>query len=59
MPVKWEDMKGDLFEVIICLTGVPKLSGEQQEQVVAMMRDKGHEMTWIAIRYMSSAYIPT
>ncbi|KAK4155223.1 hypothetical protein C8A00DRAFT_13709 [Chaetomidium leptoderma] len=46
---KWEDIRDDLFEAIIQVQ--PAINKEQQSEIVELMRAKGHDMGWNAIRY--------
>jgi len=46
--VRFQDIKEDLFEAI-CTILKPTLTKEQQDDVVAFMRARGHDMTWSAI----------
>lgn len=47
---KWEDIRDDLFEAVMSV--YPPLQKEQQERIIAMMRKRGHNMGWNAIRYV-------
>ncbi|KAK3387013.1 hypothetical protein B0H63DRAFT_521091 [Podospora didyma] len=47
---RWEEIRDDLFEAIMQVQG--PLSKEQQEEIVRIMRDRGHDMVWNAIRPM-------
>ena len=46
---KFEEVKGDLFEAIY-LVSQPALTIEQKEEIVAIMKERGHDMVWNAIR---------
>ncbi|KAK4120804.1 hypothetical protein N657DRAFT_550697, partial [Parathielavia appendiculata] len=46
---RWEDIRDDLFEAII--QAHPPIGKEQQAEIVAHMRARGHDMGWNAIRY--------
>jgi hypothetical protein len=48
---KWEDIREDLFEAIIQVH--PPINKEQQVEIVAAMRARGHDMGWNAIRYVA------
>ncbi|EAQ83835.1 predicted protein [Chaetomium globosum CBS 148.51] len=45
---KWEEIREDLFEAVMQVH--PAMNKEQQADVVRIMRSKGHEMGWNAIR---------
>lgn len=47
---KWEDIREDLFEAIMQVQ--PPINREQQADIVKIMRGKGHDMGWNAIRYV-------
>ena len=47
---KWEDIRDDLFEAIMQVQ--PAINKEQQMEIVAAMRARGHDMGWNAIRYV-------
>lgn len=47
---KWEEIREDLFEAVMQVH--PAMNKEQQADVVRIMRSKGHEMGWNAIRYV-------
>jgi hypothetical protein len=47
---KWEDIREDLFEAVMQVH--PAMNKEQQADVVRLMRSKGHDMGWNAIRYV-------
>ncbi len=47
---KWEDIRDDLFEAIIQAN--PPITKEQQVEIVATMKARGHDMVWNAIRYV-------
>ncbi|KAL2171639.1 hypothetical protein VTG60DRAFT_2207 [Thermothelomyces hinnuleus] len=47
---KWEDIREDLFEAIMQVH--PPINKEQQADIVRIMREKGHDMGWNAIRYV-------
>ncbi|KAL2180003.1 uncharacterized protein P884DRAFT_267655 [Thermothelomyces heterothallicus CBS 202.75] len=47
---KWEDIREDLFEAIMQVH--PPINKEQQGDIVRIMREKGHDMGWNAIRYV-------
>ncbi len=47
---KWEDIRDDLFEAIVQAN--PPISKEQQVEIVATMKARGHDMGWNAIRYV-------
>jgi hypothetical protein len=40
---KFEDIKGDLFEVIY-LVAQPSLTPEQKDEIVAIMKARGYDM---------------
>ncbi|AEO71555.1 uncharacterized protein THITE_32594, partial [Thermothielavioides terrestris NRRL 8126] len=46
---KWDNIRDDLFEAIIQVMGT--INKEQQTEIVNIMRAKGHDMGWNAIRY--------
>ncbi|KAL2185284.1 hypothetical protein L209DRAFT_712579, partial [Thermothelomyces heterothallicus CBS 203.75] len=46
---KWEDIREDLFEAIMQVH--PPINKEQQGDIVRIMREKGHDMGWNAIRH--------
>ncbi|TLD33308.1 hypothetical protein PspLS_00833 [Pyricularia sp. CBS 133598] len=50
--VRFEDIKGDLFEAIWRVTA-PTFGPEQQAAVIAQLKAKGIDMTWDAVRYES------
>jgi hypothetical protein len=47
---RWEDIREDLFEAIIQVN--PPINKEQQSEIVEIMKAKGHDMGWNAIRYV-------
>jgi hypothetical protein len=47
---KWDNIRDDLFEAIIQVMGT--INKEQQTEIVNIMRAKGHDMGWNAIRYV-------
>ncbi|KAK4043592.1 hypothetical protein C8A01DRAFT_32322 [Parachaetomium inaequale] len=47
---RWEDIREDLFEAIIQVH--PAINKEQQAEIVEIMKAKGHDMGWNAIRYV-------
>ncbi|KAK4250143.1 hypothetical protein C7999DRAFT_38854 [Corynascus novoguineensis] len=49
---KWEDIREDLFEAIMQVH--PPINKEQQADIVKIMRGKGHDMGWNAIRYKAT-----
>ena len=49
--VKWEDLRDDLFEAVVQVH--PPLTKDQQDRIVEIMRSRGHDMAWNAIRYVS------
>jgi len=53
---KWDMLKGDLFEALIFCHGIPQLSKAEQESVIAFLKQRGHDMTWDAIRYWTLPY---
>lgn len=46
---KWEEIRDDLFEAVMMVQA--PLNKEQQEDIVRIMRGRGHNMVWNAIRY--------
>lgn len=53
---KWEEIRDDLFEAIIQVQ--PTINKEQQADVVKIMRARGHDTSWNAIRYVYYACLP-
>lgn len=47
---KWEEIRDDLFEAIIQVQ--PTINKEQQAEIVKIMRVRGHDTSWNAIRYV-------
>lgn len=47
--VKFDQVKNDLFEAIYLATQ-PVLTPDQRDEVVAIMKERGHDMVWNAIR---------
>ena len=47
---RWDDIKGDLFEAVYTVLK-PSLNKDEQDAIVNFMKARGHDMTWIAIRY--------
>jgi hypothetical protein len=47
---KWEEIRDDLFEAIIQVQ--PTINKEQQADIVNVMRARGHDTSWNAIRYV-------
>jgi hypothetical protein len=47
---KWEEIRDDLFEAIIQVQ--PTINKEQQADIVKIMRARGHDTSWNAIRYV-------
>lgn len=47
---RWEDIREDLFEAVIQVQA--PINKEQQAEIVRIMREKGHDMGWNAIRYV-------
>ncbi|KAL2116823.1 hypothetical protein VTJ04DRAFT_8991 [Mycothermus thermophilus] len=45
---KWNELRGDLFEVFLELHGLP--DKDQQEKIIEKLKARGHETTWNAIR---------
>ncbi|KAK4133008.1 hypothetical protein BT67DRAFT_364566, partial [Trichocladium antarcticum] len=45
---RWEDMRDDLFGAVVSVQ--PAMSKAQQDEVVEIMRSRGHDMGWNAIR---------
>jgi hypothetical protein len=49
MPKKFEEVKADLFEAIY-LVAQPSLTQEQKDEVISILRSRGHDMVWNAVR---------
>ncbi|KAL2127749.1 hypothetical protein VTI74DRAFT_10230 [Chaetomium olivicolor] len=47
---RWEDIRDDLFEAVMQVQ--PPLNKDQQAEIVSIMKTKGHDMVWNAIRYV-------
>ncbi|KAK0651356.1 hypothetical protein B0T16DRAFT_453833 [Cercophora newfieldiana] len=47
---RWDEIRDDLFEAYIAVS--PPLTKEQQEELTGIMRARGHDMVWNAIRYL-------
>ncbi|KAK3304403.1 uncharacterized protein B0T15DRAFT_494866 [Chaetomium strumarium] len=47
---KWEDIRDDLFEAIVRVQ--PPIDKEQQAEIVEILKSRGHDMGWNAIRYV-------
>ncbi|KAJ4307039.1 hypothetical protein N0V88_000414 [Collariella sp. IMI 366227] len=46
---RWEDIRDDLFEAVMQVH--PAINRDQQVEIVKVMKAKGHDMAWNAIRY--------
>jgi hypothetical protein len=51
---RWDDIRDDLFNAYVAVT--PALNQEQQEEIVRMMKARGHDMVWNAIRYIFPSF---
>ena len=49
--VRWEDVREDLLDAILQVMG--PLTREQQDGIVATLNERGHNVTWNAMRYVS------
>lgn len=47
---RWEDIRDDLFEAIIQIQ--PTINRDQQAEIVKILRARGHDTSWNAIRYV-------
>ncbi|KAL1841419.1 hypothetical protein VTJ49DRAFT_7096 [Mycothermus thermophilus] len=47
---RWEDIREDLFEIILQVFGT--IEKDKQAQIVEKMKARGHDMNWNAIRYV-------
>ncbi|KAK4455599.1 hypothetical protein QBC34DRAFT_70936 [Podospora aff. communis PSN243] len=47
---RWDDIRDDLFNAYVAVS--PPLNSEQQEEIVRIMKARGHDMVWNAIRYI-------
>ncbi len=52
---KWDDIKEDLLEAFV-QAHMP-ISKEQQLEVIKIMAEKGHILTWNAIRYVRVDFV--
>lgn len=51
MPVKWDaETEADLLLAIYAVTTPAELSKEQKDEIVNIMKQKGHDIVWNAIR---------
>jgi hypothetical protein len=50
MPVRWEDIRDDLIQGLVNV--FPPLNKEQQNDIVAFLQARGHDIVWNALRYV-------
>lgn len=48
--VRWEDASDDLLDAVMQVC--PTLTREQQDQIVTILNERGHAVTWNAVRYV-------
>ena len=51
--VRWEDVREDLLDAMLQVS-MP-LTRDQQESIVAILNERGHNVTWNAMRYVRGA----
>lgn len=48
--VRWEDIRDDLLDAVMQVC--PAFTREQQDQIVTILNERGHAVTWNAMRYV-------
>lgn len=51
--VRWEDVRDDLLDAVMQVA--PAFTREQQDQIVTILNERGHGVTWNAMRYAGLA----
>ncbi len=50
-PAKWDEKRtSDLFLSMLTVVAPGELTGDQKAQVEALMKEKGHDVSWNGIR---------